>query len=126
MSNEQYLVRRLLNGIAGWLTFQQAAGRKTLYCEHYLYAPIHAVAQGRLWSVHAQGQIKRQRGAQGASKAIDFIFFRTDTDEYDQGLLLLEVKYLRGSNRTTELSGIASDIIKLRSVNASGVKSAKT
>ena len=126
MANEKYLMRRLIDGISGWLTYQQAAGAKTLYCEHFLYPPIHEIASGRKWTVRAQERVKRQTGARGSPRTVDFIFFRTDTKDYKPGLIFLEVKYLRGSNPTIQLREIGNDIKKLSGIGASDVESATT
>jgi hypothetical protein len=126
MSNERYLIRRLLDGIAGWLTFQQAAGAKTLYCEHFLYPPIHDVAKGREWSVRAQEPIKKLIRTRGAPQTIDFIFFRNDTDEHYPGLVFLEIKYVRNANGTREINGLAEDMEKLSEIDSSDIESADT
>lgn len=126
MSNETYLIRRLLDGIAGWLTYQQAAGAKTLYCEHFLYPPIHNVAKGRQWSVRAQEPLKKVNGIRGAPETIDFIFSRNDTDDHDPGLVFLEIKYVRNVNRTSEIDGLTEDMEKLSRTEPSDIESVDT
>lgn len=123
MANERYLLNRLLDGIAGWLTYQQSCGAKTLYCEHFLYPPVHDIAKGREWTVRAQQQVKRRNQQQGAAKSIDFIFYRHETEAIYAGLVFLEIKYLRNSNSTIELRGLAEDMQKLASVAAEDIDS---
>ena len=124
MSNETYLIRRLLDGIGGWLTFRQAAGDKPLYCEHFMYPPIYDVVRSREWRVRAQEPIKRVRGALGAPQTMDFIFFRNDTERH--GLVFLEIKYVRNKNRTNEIDGLAEDMAKLRGTEPTDIESSDT
>jgi hypothetical protein len=112
MANERYLMRRVLDGLSGWLTYVQASGAKTLYCEHFLYPPIHDIVKGRDWSVAAQQPLKGN-----LKKRIDFVFYRR-APEYDPpGLVLLEVKYLTNVNRTIELERLSEDFDKLRDIS---------
>jgi hypothetical protein len=117
------LIRRLLDGLCGWLTYQQAANAKTLYNEHFLYPPIREIATGREWKVNAQRPLKRTAPGAGASKTIDFVFLRKDNNsERKPGLVFLEVKYLRNSNSTHEIQNLAIDMVKLRSTSAEGLQ----
>lgn len=123
MSGQIYLIKRLLDGISGWLTFQQAAGHKTLYCEHFLYPPVHDVVKGRLWTVHAQERLNRGIGSKGASRTIDFIFYRNTDSEYKPGVAFIEIKYLRTDNKSSQLREIAEDLKKLRKTETTDVES---
>jgi hypothetical protein len=123
---EQRLVRRLVEGLVGWLTFRQAAGAKTLYSEYFLYPPIYEIASGRRWSVLAQEPIKNSMP--GAPSTLDFVFYeKADNRSPDRrGLILMEVKYLRGENTTNELRGLQEDFTKLRAVTRDGLRNARS
>ena len=117
MSNERYLMRRLLDGLSAWLTYKQAANAKTLYNEHFLYPPIHDIVTGREWMVRAQQPLKRKIKGGGANRTIDFVFYRVGNPDRRAGLVFLEVKYLKNSNSTRQFTSLTSDIVKLRDIS---------
>src|SRR5258708_6422995 len=121
---EQRLVRRLVEGLAGWLTFRQAGGAKTLYSEYFLYTPIYEIASGRAWSVLAQEPISNSVRKCGAPSTLDFVFYEKSRGGSTgaRGLVMMEVKYLRGRNTTLELGGLEDDFTKLRTVTADGLR----
>jgi hypothetical protein len=126
MANERYLIRRLLDGISGWLTYQQSTGAKTLYCEHFLYPPIHDIAKGRKWNVRAQQAINKEETKRGAPKTIDFILCRRKTNDYKRGLLFVEIKYLVDTNKTVQLRELFEDMTKLQDNDASSIEGEAT
>jgi hypothetical protein len=118
MSNELTLIERLLDGLAGWLSYQQSVGVSTLYGEYFLYQPIHDLAKGRRWVVAAQEQIAnkqaKKRKKRGTLKTFDFVFFRHGKTTKRPGLLFLEIKFLKNTNKTADLDELAEDVEKLK------------
>jgi len=106
-------MRRLIDGLSGWLAYRQAAAAKKMYSEHFLYDPISEIAKSRGWLVLPQQPIKRKLNSAGAPKTIDFAFVRKRTDDHGPGMVLLEVKYLKNANSTLELRRLQEDINKL-------------
>ena len=123
---ERRLVRRLVDGLAGWLTFRQAGGAKTLYSEYFLYPPIYEIASGRAWSVLAQEPITSLLPKDGAPSTVDFVFYEKSRggSPDSRGLIMMEVKYLRGENTTQELRGLQDDFTKLRIVARDDLRNA--
>lgn len=125
---ERKLVRRVVDGLAGWLTFRQAGGATTLYSEYFLYPPIYEIASGRAWSVLAQEPIKGATASapsRGAPSTLDFVFYESRGVPGNHGLVMMEVKYLRGKNATQNLSGLQDDFIKLRMVARDTLRNAR-
>lgn len=123
MALERYLMRRLVDGMAGWATFHQASGANRHYDEHLFYQHIDSLASGRRWRVSQQhrilGPVRR-----GAPSTIDFVFHRDRSYADTQpGLAFVEVKYLRGSNPSQDLRELRKDINKLRSVDSAALVS---
>jgi hypothetical protein len=118
MSNERYLMKRLVDGLSGWLTYQQASHAKTLYGEHFLYPPLHEIAKGRGWKVRAQVSLKRAPNSIGAPKSLDFVLYRREASDHDAGLIFLEVKHLKGKNPSLELRRLRGDMSKLSVVSS--------
>jgi predicted CopG family antitoxin len=123
---EGYLVRRLVDGLAGWLTFKQACGASSLYCEHFLYPPMYDIVSGRGWSVLAQEVITNSTPKNGPPRTLDFVFYEKP-NKYGglRGLIMIEVKYLRDDNVTQELCGLDEDFMKLRGVTPNNLRNAK-
>lgn len=123
MARERYLMRRLVDGMAGWATFHQACGANRHYDEHLFYQHIDALASGRQWRVSQQhpvlGPVRR-----GAPSTIDFVIYR-DSAHADTlpGLAFVEVKYLRGTNPSQDLHELRKDIDKLRTVQPESLAS---
>jgi hypothetical protein len=57
MHKRDYLIRRVVDGLSGWLVFQQAL--KANVTEHALYPAIFQIAQGRGWKVQTQQKLVR-------------------------------------------------------------------
>ncbi|MGP8254235.1 MAG: hypothetical protein ACLQMU_00935 [Methanoregula sp.] len=123
---ERRLVRRLVDGLAGWLTFRQAGGARTLYSEYSLYPPIYEIATGRAWPVLAQEPIMNSTRGDGAPSTIDFVFYEKPRggSQASRGLVMMELKYLRGENTTNELEGLHDDFTKLRMVSPNTLRNA--
>jgi len=89
-----------------------------LYSEYFLYPPIYEIASGRAWSVLAQEPVRNLEPKDGAPRTLDFVFYKKpygESRDY-RGLIMMEVKYLRGENTTQELEGLQDDFTKLRNV----------
>ena len=114
-------MRRMVDGLAGWITFQQAAGASALYGEHFFYPPMQAIALGRKWQVSAQESIIPQNANKsGPPSTIDFIFYRQNKNQWSrEGIVIVEVKYLRGDNKTQDIKELRGDIDKLRPLQIS-------
>jgi len=114
MALERYLMRRLVDGMAGWATFYQSAAANRHYNEHLFYQHIESLASGRQWRVSQQHQILGP-ARPGAPSTIDFVIYRDSSYADTQpGLALVEVKYLRGTNPSQDLRELRRDIDKLR------------
>ena len=87
------LVRRMSQGLVGWLAYIDVGWRGKALSEHYLYAPIFEMALGRRWRIHPQCPIKKETGRRGAPKTIDFAMSRIGRKELPTALLALEVKF---------------------------------
>jgi hypothetical protein len=123
MALERYLMRRLVDGMAGWATFYQASMANRHYDEHLFYQHIESLAAGRLWRVSQQHRILGPM-RRGAPSTIDFVIFRDSSyAETQPGLALVEVKYLRGSNPSQDLRELRRDIDKLRAVEPESLAS---
>ena len=117
-ATDRYLLRRLLDGLSGWLAYIQATGAKTLYCEHFLYPPIHDIAKGRGWVVRAQQPVKSN------AQRIDFVIFQRSKTQVKSGLIFLEVKYLTNVNKSLELARLSEDFTKLRALSKESLRDA--
>ncbi|GGN59218.1 hypothetical protein GCM10011349_39530 [Novosphingobium indicum] len=123
MARERYLMRRLVDGMAGWATFHQASGPNRHYDEHLFYQHIATLASGRDWRVSQQHRIVGPT-RRGAPSTIDFVFYRESSYAGTQpGLAFVEVKYLRGSNPSQDLRELRRDIDKLRSIGSAQIAS---
>jgi hypothetical protein len=114
MSSAEYLIRRLVDGVAGWLVYQQAA--KKTYNEYNLYPPIRDIAIARDWKVEDQQKLIRMAGAAGAPKSVDFVFFREGGRNKGR-VIILEVKYLRAANVSGDRAALLKDLHKLSSTS---------
>lgn len=110
-------MRRLVEGMAAWLTFKQAAAARTLYCEHFLYPPLYEIGSGRGWKVLAQVPVTKTVPKSGAPETLDFVFFKRATQSTSEAAIMVEVKFLRGENSAQELSALYSDFVKLRKIS---------
>ena len=116
---EQKLMRRLVDGLAGWATYYQACGAGRHYDEHLFYQHIEAIAVGRRWKVGQQYPLIGT-GGRGAPSTVDFVISRRTGEAGSRAaLLLVEVKYLRGDNPSQDLDQLRKDIQKLRGLQAS-------
>jgi hypothetical protein len=122
--DERKLVRRLVDGLAAWVTFKQAANAKTLYSEYFLYPAMYEIASGRGWSVLAQEPITKSSPKSGAPSTVDFVFYRNSRGSRPGGMILLEVKYLRGVNVSQELGGLQDDFEKLQNLTSDHLRHA--
>lgn len=124
---EKKLVHRLVDGVAGWLTYKQAAGARTLYSEYFLYQPIYEIASGQGWSVRAQEPIANRPKKSGAPSTLDFVFYELPLkDDRNIGIIMMEVKYLRGENTTQELRTLQDDFTKLRAAKSDDLRHTKS
>ena len=116
-------MRRMVDGLAGWATYQQAAGAKQLYNEHFFYHPVHDIASGRHWEVRGQAKIIDLVRRRGPPNTIDFVLFRRINNQWSRpGIVFIEVKYLRGDNPTQDIAELRKDINKLRLVSVAGIE----
>jgi len=123
MALERYLMRRLVDGMAGWATFHQACGANRHYNEHLFYQHIDTLASGRQWRVSQQHPVLRS-AQRGAPLTIDFVIYRDSTHaDTKPGLAFIEVKYLRGTNPSQDLKELRKDIDKLRTVQPESLAS---
>lgn len=107
-------MRRLVDGLAAWATYHQASASGRHYDEHTFYQHLEHIAAGRGWQVVQQAQVVGQ-GARGAPSTIDFVFFRRPGNLMSRaGLAFVEVKYLRGNQRSQDLRLLWDDVEKLR------------
>jgi hypothetical protein len=120
---EQKLMRRLVDGLAGWATYYQACGAGRHYEEHLFYQHIEQIAVGRRWRVSLQhalvGSLPVRRSP---PSSVDFVISRKLGEAGSRaGLVFLEVKYLRGTNPSQDLKQLRQDIDKLRALNPQGL-----
>lgn len=115
MSKSDFLIRRLVDGLSGWLVYQQAA-KTQCNSEYSLYAPIEHIATLRGWKVVQQQKLVRTEGAAGAPKQVDFLFYREPTMARG-ATVVLEVKYLRASNASADRAALVKDMNKLSSIS---------
>lgn len=116
-------MRRMVAGLAGWATYQQAVGAKQLYNEHFFYTPIHDIAVGRHWEIRSQAKIFDSIQRKGPPGTIDFVFFRRHNNQWSRsGIVLVEVKYLRGDNPSQDIAELRKDINKLRLLDVSDLE----
>lgn len=119
-------MRRVVDGLAGWITYYQACGTGRHYDEHVFYQHVDDLAAGRGWKVLQQKQIAGQ-GTPGAPSTVDFVIYRRPGNQLSrEGLLFLEMKYFRGDNPTQDLGYLWDDITKLRPLVPSGLVSHAT
>jgi hypothetical protein len=122
---EQRLMRRLVDGVAGWAAYYQACGAGRHYGEHLFYPHIEEIGRGRDWRVSQQHQLIGT-GGRGAPPSVDFIFSRLAGEAKSRaGMVFVEVKYLRGDNPSQDLEQLRRDIVKLRGLDASGLRENK-
>jgi hypothetical protein len=112
MPTTDYVIRRVVDGLAGWLVFQQAS--KADVAEHALYPVISQIARGREWKVQAQQKLVRMQGVAGAPKQLDFLFYRKPGTKRSS-TIILEVKYLRGTSPSADRAALLKDMQKLSS-----------
>jgi len=118
---EQVLMRRIVGGLVGWATFYQASGTGRHYSEYLFYQHIEWMAVGRGWRVRQQHKIIGQRSV-GAPSTVDFVIYRRPGSRASrEGLLFVEVKYLRGDNPSQDLGYLWDDVEKLRSLVPTGL-----
>lgn len=111
-----FLMVRLAEGLAGWLSYQQVARRNPIYSEYLLYPPIFEMASGRGWNALPQKSMPREQGQQGAPRTLDFVFARPPQGDRAKALAALEIKFAhpkrglpgRVQNDIAKLSGISS------------------
>ena len=116
---ERQLMRRLVDGLAGWAAYYQACGVGRHYDEHLFYQHIEAIASGRGWKVKQPHPLIGS-GGRGAPSTVDFVISRKSGEAGSRaGLLFVEVKYLRGNNPSQDLEQLRKDIAKLRGLEAS-------
>jgi len=113
-----FLLRRIVDGTAGWATYQQAAKRQGIVEERRFYDPIEDIAHRRRWNVINNASIAPKAPRSGAPRSIDFVFYRTSKDASGPGLILAEVKYLRGQNAGQDLQSLRDDMDQLRDLTA--------
>lgn len=114
-------MRRVVDGLAGWITYYQACGTGRHYDEHVFYQHVDNLAAGRGWRVLQQEKIAGQ-GTPGAPSSVDFVIYRRPVNPASrEGLLFLEVKYLRGDNPSQDLGNLWDDVTKLRPLTPSGL-----
>jgi hypothetical protein len=122
---EQKLMRRLVDGLAGWATYHQACRAGRHYEEHLFYQHIEMIALGRNWQVKQQQPIIGSSSTKGAPSTVDFVFFRRPGNQWSRrGLLFVEVKYLRGDHPTQDIVNIRKDIDKLRGLQPTSLANA--
>jgi hypothetical protein len=117
MADEDELMRHVSSGLAGWISFQHAAGRRKLNLEHYLYPPIFEIALGQKWTVIPQFPIPTN----GKNpRTFDFLFRRNRTIRKVRrtGLAAVEVKRVRRGTHTQ----FWKDAEKLQSVIAANLE----
>ncbi|GBR69199.1 hypothetical protein [Gluconobacter kanchanaburiensis] len=119
---EEKLVRRLVEGTAAWLTFKQATSARTLYSEHFLYPPLFEIGFGRGWKAVAQVPVTKATPTAGAPKTLDFVFFKNSKSS--TAAVMIEVKFLRGTNTSQELAALYYDFKKLRDVSIKKIDNA--
>jgi len=119
-------MKRLVDGLAGWVTFYQACGVGRHYTEHLFYEHIEAIVKGRDWKVKPQAKLVSPAGRVGAPDTIDFVFYRRAQVRTPAGLLFVEVKYLRGDAPSQDLSYLKQDIDKLRVTDVQALQAANT
>lgn len=116
---EQRLMRRIVDGLAGWATYYQACNIQAHYDEGVFYEAIFAIAKGRGFTVIRQAKLARDVGQQGAPWALDFVIHRPPgRGSKHPSLIFVEVKYLRGQRQTQDLRYLRADIEKLRPLKA--------
>lgn len=108
MDAADHLIVRMAEGLAGWLSYQQAARRHAMYSEYLIYPPIYHVAAGRGWTTEPQKALRET-----ARRSIDFLFRRrADTAlQWAAGAAALEVKFVKA--RRTFGGKIENDLAKL-------------
>lgn len=119
---EQQLMRRLVDGLAGWAAYYQACGAGRHYDEHLFYPHIEAIASGRGWKVTQQHKLIG-KGGRGAPSSVDFVISRKAGEAGSRaGLIFIEVKYLRGDNPSQDLEQLRKDIRKLRGLESTALQ----
>ena len=120
------LMKRLVDGLGGWVTYYQSCGLGRHYTEHLFYEHIEAIVKGRDWKVMAQAKFVSPTGRAGAPDTIDFVFYRRTHLRTPAGLLFVEVKYLRGDAPSQDLAYLKQDIDKLRATDVQALQAPNT
>lgn len=116
-SAELLLMRRIVDGLAGWVTYHQAGHPSTHYDEHLFYEPIRTIVEGRHWIAKQQQTISKFKKGSGGSGSLDFVIFRQSRSNPNRTrAVLVEVKYIRSGNITQDLKYLRADIDKLRTL----------
>jgi hypothetical protein len=109
-----FLMRRVTDGVIGWMTFQRAA-KRPLYSEALLYPAVLEVAAGRGWDVYPQFKHPHNNRS-----SFDFcLLWKAGHDEPYSRAVLLEIKFV--SQRTGRVGSIADDLRKLMAVEPGDV-----
>ena len=108
MDAADYLIVRMAEGLAGWLSYQQAARRHAMYSEYLTYPPIYDVAAGRGWTTEPQKSLSTT-----SRRSIDFLFRRKADAalQWSAGAAAIEVKFVRA--KKTFNGKIENDLAKL-------------
>jgi hypothetical protein len=115
------LMKKLVQGLSGWLAFQQAKKSSPLYSEVFVYQPIYELATSLGWKVIPQCKIEKSssektRGKPGKYRTFDFCFFKTE----EKRSVALEVKFSRHHGKHN--LEIREDIKKFNSISKVKVK----
>ncbi len=120
----RYFMKRLIDGLSGWLLFKQACMETTLYSEAYLYQPIHDLAKGRKWDVLAQESVDV---GEFKGKIVDFVFLghRFGQRGTKSCVIVAEVKYIKWDNSNVDGKGLEHDLAKMRAIKVSDLRHRK-
>jgi hypothetical protein len=119
---EQRLMRRIVDGLAGWVTFHQACNINDHYDEYGFYDAIKKIGRGRGFTVTPQAKLLKSNSKQGRKSTIDFVIYRpAGVSSKYASLIFLEVKYLRGEIPSQDISYLRGDIDKLRLLAPEGL-----
>ena len=115
------LMKKLVQGLSGWLTYQQAKRNSPLYSEVFVYQPIYELASTLGWTVIPQCKIEKStsekaRAKSGKHRTFDFCFFKME----EKKSIALEVKFSRHHGKHN--LEIKDDIKKFNSISKVKVK----
>lgn len=118
MAGENYLIKRISDGLVGWMLFQRAAGRRRLNLEHFLYPPVFEIGIGQGWKTLPQYPLVS--GKLGAPQTLDFLFRRNSGNGKSRkvGLAAVELKLIRKSG----VNELMQTVTKLRKVKAADLQ----